>query len=349
MSTSLTVDTLVSAPRGRRLLLELALLMEVEPMDGATDDELHGTLAHAVFVESFHREERGGSVVFGPGAREVRRTRFPPAEVGRRLDAVGAGDPSTAMLIDALTATVDSARYWQPPDGADRLAAEPALRGPLRRLAERVLRLGAARDWDRPLQREDQWVVTWHDRPAGTDRGAVSVLELLHRWSRDVRAGEERASRRRPTSGEWWSTPPEQCPGSTSSLPDGSPAGLRLIEDSFGGDRAVVRRLAVPLEARVIELTGPEDWTELCRRFPLEVTAQKGADWSATTGRTGRWVQPDWSRVAGEAEGVHLTVAGYLTTATRALDLGDGRAGLLAGWDPDRTIWLTDDVRSGTG
>lgn len=53
---------------------------------------------------------------------------------------------------------------------------------------------------------------------------------------------------------------------------------------------------------------------------------------------------PDWPRVAGDYDGVHLSVAGYLGTAGRAIDVGDGWASVLAGWNPDETVWLHDDV-----
>jgi hypothetical protein len=46
---------------------------------------------------------------------------------------------------------------------------------------------------------------------------------------------------------------------------------------------------------------------------------------------------------------VHLSVAGYLTTAPRALPLAaDGAATVLAGWNPDQTWWLTDIVTTTT-
>lgn len=88
----------------------------------------------------------------------------------------------------------------------------------------------------------------------------------------------------------------------------------------------------------------PDDWAQLCRRFPLEITAQKRHDWYRTTGRDGRWVLPDWDAVAEVYGGVHLAVAGYLAAAGTAIDV-DGDAGsVIAGWAPDETFSLTDDV-----
>ena len=50
---------------------------------------------------------------------------------------------------------------------------------------------------------------------------------------------------------------------------------------------------------------------------------------------------PDFSAVAADYDAVHLSVVGYLTTAGRALSVNDGRT-VLAGWDPDKTFWLTE-------
>lgn len=345
MSTPLTPEALVDSPRGRRLLLELAVRSEPELPDDADDDAHCATLAHAVFLESYHRDPGGGIALFGPGAAEARRTHVSGAEVARRIAAVPGGPLPDARVRAALAASVDSARYWQGPDGEDVLAADPAVRDALGVVAERLLAEASTATWERPVDPADQWSVRWEEDPHGGPTEPVPAREALDAWRREILAEERRAARGPETSGAWWSTPPTACRGTTSALPDGSPLGLRLIEDSVGFERATVRRCAVPPGAGVLEVTGPEDWVALCRRFPLEVTAQKGPDWRATTGRTGRWVMPDWSRVAAEVDGVHVTVAGYLTTATRALELGDGTACLLAGWDPDRTVWFTEAVR----
>ena len=43
---------------------------------------------------------------------------------------------------------------------------------------------------------------------------------------------------------------------------------------------------------------------------------------------------------AGDYDAVHLSVAGYLATAGRALRAGEWHT-VLAGWNPDETWWLT--------
>ena len=45
-----------------------------------------------------------------------------------------------------------------------------------------------------------------------------------------------------------------------------------------------------------------------------------------------------WRSVAAQWDGVHVSVAGYLSTARMAVDIGGGAATLLAGWDADQTL-----------
>lgn len=134
----------------------------------------------------------------------------------------------------------------------------------------------------------------------------------------------------------------------TRDLGAPGPVRLRLVEDAFGWERALVAPVAVPDDARVVEIGGPAAWADLCREYPLEVTASRRHDWYRATGRgDGRWLQPDWTSVAAEVDAVHVTVAGYLTTAGRAVPVEDGVMTVLAGWDPDATSRLRDVVAIG--
>ena len=103
-----------------------------------------------------------------------------------------------------------------------------------------------------------------------------------------------------------------------------------------------MRQINVPPDARVFEIDSPDAWANLCRRFPLNVTASRRHDWYRTTSRVGRWVIPDWVEVARNFDAVHLTVAGYLSTAGLAVPVEDDLMTVLAGWDPDQTFWLTE-------
>jgi hypothetical protein len=140
----------------------------------------------------------------------------------------------------------------------------------------------------------------------------------------------------------WWSSPPPTLPRTSRDLGNLGPVGLVLVEDSLGWERAGVTPVDVPVGTRMLEIDGPQVWAQLCDRHPLPVTASRRHDWYRTTGRSdATWVQPDWAAVAGDADAVHLTVAGYLTTAGRAIPVRPGVASVLAGWDPDATYWLT--------
>jgi hypothetical protein len=57
-------------------------------------------------------------------------------------------------------------------------------------------------------------------------------------------------------------------------------------------------------------------------------------------------VVPDWAAVAERYDAVHLTYAGYLSSAGLAIPVedpaDDSARSLIAGWNPDATYWLTD-------
>jgi hypothetical protein len=96
---------------------------------------------------------------------------------------------------------------------------------------------------------------------------------------------------------------------------------------------------------RIYEISSPDQWTELVGRYPIDVSKSRRHDWWRATGWAGRWLIPDFAAVAADYDAVHLSVAGYLTTAGRALSVDDART-VLAGWDPDQAFWLTEVLTS---
>lgn len=341
-------DALLAGPRGRRLCLAVAAAAaDLDPADDAPP--LRAVLLHA----AHHLD---------PGAGTSRAMLWPagpvvdadlphpaPAEVAALLDGAALPDLDARALLLALVHAVDQARYWQEPDGEDVLAATPEVRAALRRVAAHVVASPHATWWwGADLARDDQWVVELQPS-APAPPAPAEVTARLDRWRAREVEEEERARRERPRdpraswSGTWWSAP--ALAGLTSTTPalgaDG-PLGLWCVEDALGWGEAVVRRVRVPGGARVHVVDGPAAWAELCRRYPLEVTATRRHDWYRTTGRDGRWCVPDWSRVVRDVDAVHVTVAGYLTTAGRAVPVDGDLATVLAGWDPGRTYWLTD-------
>lgn len=261
-------------------------------------------------------------------------------ELGPAVDAV-LGEPLGAdRLPAALAHAVDLARYWQEPDEVDHLLARPAVARVLAPLAARVAAVQPGW-WTEPCAAADQWSVTWE----GDDAAPGMPDGTLTRWRQDMLDDERRAAQRpadvrAPWSGIWWSIP---GPSAVPSTIRADPAGLALVEDSFGWSGATCR--PVSGQGRVLEITGAADWVELVRAHPLELTRSRRHDWWRATGVDGRWSIPDWADVARDHDAVHLTVRGYLAAAGLALPVGDGTYTLLAGWDPDRTWWLSGTLR----
>lgn len=223
------------------------------------------------------------------------------------------------------------------------------MRAALAPIAEALLASAHGAAW-RAARAEEQWTVGWGTR--GTDGSAApveaalvpsSTTSVLTAWSRAQQEEEARAARERPRdpqamwSGTWWSAPPTLLTSRGSVR-----AALDLVEDDAGLESATV----VPLRGsgRTLEITSAHDWVALCRAFPLEVTASRRHDWFRVTEHDGRWLIPDWQRVALEWDAVHLTTFAYLSAATTLFEIDDEYASVIGGWGPDATLWLTDTV-----
>ncbi|MEE2060672.1 hypothetical protein [Rhodococcus artemisiae] len=343
----MTANALLAGPRGRRLLLEFA-----READRATQQNYDRSTFNSAVFYAAHNLDPNPGVLYGPGADEPLPD-ITPDEVARRLATVPLPEVTEAVLRSALGMAVDNARYWQEPEGEDILAATAPMRRELRRVADHIAQSSHVEWWSTEVARDDQWSVGWGDSAESFMQEPPEQRPLTDRlvaWRNRIVEQEVQAERERPRdpkanySGEWWSFPWEaRC--SARSFDDGLPAGVLFVEDSMGWERAFARRMPVPAEIEVFEIDVTDAWADLCRRYPLEVTAQKRHDWYRATGRDGRWVMPDWSRVADAYGGVHLTVRGYLAAAGTAIDVDDDTASVIAGWAPDETHWLTDAVR----
>lgn len=249
-------------------------------------------------------------------------------------------------MLALLAEAVDAAAYWQPPDEEDVAAEAPEMREALLPIARAILESPATAFWSSGLA-DEQRFVAWSEAPeAQLDLG--SAKEKLAQWRANTIARERQAASRAaessaPWSGPWWSSPANSgLPRTRRALEGLGSVGLVLEEDGFGEAEAGV----VPVRARdglrVCELRSPEDWTALVATHPLDVSLSRGHDWWRITGHDGPWLIPDWESVAADVDAVHLTIMGYLTTAGRALSMGDAARTVLAGWNPDETFWLTD-------
>lgn len=354
----LRAEDLLAGPHGRRMLLA-HVTDRLDPADAETQPP-SAALYHlarrldpdpGITIALFESEwETDGTPELPPPADDPLTLDEGVASAAALLAVVPVSAPEPGALADALETAVSTARYWQKPDGAQTLASLPELRDALVPVAERIASSPHAAWWATPVVERAQWSITWEEVPSAVSgRGIRDALRAAHEA---VLAQEARAAAERPrdpeasVSGEWWSRPPIGIPASARAIGDGAPpVGLDLVEDGFGWEYGDAVRVRVPPGLRVWEIDSAESWAELCRRFPIEVTAQRRHDWYRTTGRDGRWVEPDWVRVAEEYDGVHLQVRGYLRAAGAAIPVGHGTASVIAGWDPDATFWCTDMIR----
>ena len=328
-------DDLLGGPRGRRFCLGVLT---------ATQPEIWTLAARA----AQYPQDQGLSSELAGALRS-------PASVS------GAESAGGEALLAGLTEAVDAARYWQQPDETDALLAQPAIRWALGPVAHALANSLAA--WWGPgfLDRDRQCFVQWTDERIGQPPDPRGAAIKLADWKAAALA-DERQSAKRPKNpaanwgGWWWSTPrPSELLTTTRSMPELGATGLLLVEDGLGWKRATVWPLVTRPDSRVYEIDGPAAWTWLAARYPMDVSLSKRHDWWRTTGIAGPWLVPDWSAVAADYDGVHLTLWGYLTTAGLALaarpSAGPSVAVLertvLAGWDPDETYWLNDVLTPG--
>lgn len=273
-----------------------------------------------------------------PGERPFRPPSYTPEDVAELIASAPAPRLTGAAVRVALQRTVDGAMYWQEPHGEDVLAATEPVRAQLTRYAELVASMPELSWWSAPCAGR-QHLIRWDDDRDGALATALPTPDAAT-WVADALADERRAARERPRdpaarySGRWWSVP-TTMPVTVGRLP----GALGLVEDSFGWKHAVTT--TADTVGRVYEVRTAQDWVGLCAGYPLEVTASRRHDWYRTTGTDSSWVIPDWARVASDWDAVHLTVDAYLATAGRALPVDGGAATVLAGWNPDSTIWLT--------
>lgn len=265
--------------------------------------------------------------------------------------AVAAALPTVgANVFAGLVESVNWAMYWQEADETDRILEHPHIPEVLEPIARAVAQAPAAAWWASPMARDAQHYVQWlgdREQPPPTMAAARARLDA---WRSAAAAEERRAlsgplDPTAPMTGSWWSTPaPAALVTTTRALPDLGAVGLALVEDSSGETAARCWPLAAQPRSRVYEITGPDDWVDLVTRYPLDVTGSRRHDWWRVTGWADRWLIPEWADVATDFDGVHLTVAGYLTSAGRTLRVGQ-EATMLAGWNPDQTFWLNDVLR----
>ncbi|MFE4196445.1 hypothetical protein ACFRJ9_11320 [Paenarthrobacter sp. NPDC056912] len=268
-----TVEPLLSGPRGRRLCLELVM-------------EADQRIRRDVLGLGFNLDPGAGSsrymLTLGSGEPEPVQSVPSIADLAARTSTLELDSLTSAEVQNALQRSVDAARYWQEPDGEDVLAATEVITEALAHVAQSLAGSPATQWWDQKAQ-PAQWAIDWRsaDDPAPLPRNPQRTLAD---WAQKERAQEIRAAKERPQnphanwSGDWWSIP-HGLVQTVARIPD----GLSLVEDSLGWEHATT--VPVTGTGRILEIESAEDWTDLCRTFPLEVTASRRHDWFRTTGR----------------------------------------------------------------
>jgi hypothetical protein len=290
------------------------------------------------------RDGPRGRAEFGEPSRSEVLARVAGADLAALAAASG-----EFSLWSELADVVTWAVYWQQPFDAatDRALASEDVRTALQPVAEAIAAAPGTRWWWSPAAADGQCYAQFLDEHSLPEPRLSGAADLLRVWRADTIADEVAADDRpmdpaAPWSGHWWSAPSlSSLPVTTRALPGLGAVRLALVEDSMGWRSARCWPLTPRAGARIYEVHDASQWTELVSRYPLDVTRSRRHDWWRVTGWAGPWMIPDYAAVAGDYDAVHVSVAGYLAAAGRALPVGDACT-MLAGWDPDATWWLTD-------
>ncbi|GAA3360004.1 hypothetical protein [Saccharopolyspora gregorii] len=170
-------------------------------------------------------------MLFGTGPEVASPPHPSTAEIAGLIAALPPREPEAPELVRALAESVSAARYWQEPDGKDVLAAAPPVRAALEPVAAALADCAAADWWTGPLDREDQWAVTFPGETSAAE--PVEPEGASSRWRAAKISAERRAhhewprSLDAPFSAIWWSRPPRDLPWTTRGMGELGPAGLR--------------------------------------------------------------------------------------------------------------------------
>jgi hypothetical protein len=313
----LRAGDLLSGPRGRELCARLAGL--AQPRDGV------------LLVQ-----------VPGPAGASPPAAAEPPVqddEEQRQPLPPDRDDP--LAVIPMLAEVAEDAGYWGGAPATDPLG-HPDVIAELHPVAARLAGSAGCRWWWSGIDRGAQRYVQWTARQSPPE--LASAAKMLRDADAEADEDERRMSsyRNLPAGsgvhGPWWTRP--SVLSTSRRLGRLGAVLLAGQEDGFGDTDAVVWPLTAAGAARVLEVDGPQAWQRLIAAYPRPATATYRHTW-AWTGWDGEWLVPRWPAVARDWDGVHLSVAGYLSTAGRALPVGTART-LLAGWNPDETYWLTN-------
>ena len=97
-------------------------------------------------------------------------------------------------------------------------------------------------------------------------------------------------------------------------------------------------KVTVTSSARVLEIHSRDAWSALARLYPR---AEAGFTYTASRHRppSAARLDPDWSALSRDWDGVHLSIGGWLTAEDVPYESG-AVITELRGWDVESTVWL---------
>jgi hypothetical protein len=144
----------------------------------------------------------------------------------------------------------------------------------------------------------------------------------------------------------WDATAPVAAMTTSTRLP-GLPATALLSDQNehppLRTDPALLSAWSAPIkqDVRVAEIHSPDDWISLVDRYPSHRTdlcqaPRLQAEWPA-----GALIwSVDWQRLSRDYDGVHLSVAGWLTATSQILSIPGRGLTICEGWPTEATMWF---------
>lgn len=194
------------------------------------------------------------------------------------------------------------------------------------RIAAALAAAPAAAWWWEPLRRDDQvWIC---DQPVERGKGLPFTTGYAHHWDATAPVAELVTSTRL-----------QRLPA-VALLADQTASPVDRTDPA----RLSAWRVQVRPDARVAEVHSPADWVALVERYPSHRTnlcqaPQLDAQWpdEELPGTV------EWSRLSRDYDGLHLSVAGWLTATSQPLPLPQlkrPRLTFCEGWDTEATVWF---------
>lgn len=142
--------------------LEAAFDEEGEPR--TQEAQKHAALSDSLFIVGFPTDQSNGpgeAMYLGGGSVEPGQVSVTAVDVAEKLRVMSPSAPSRKSVEAELSDVIGDAKYWQPPDGVEFIAADDEVRTALIPWTEAVQATGVLGEWARPL--ENQWALDWDD------------------------------------------------------------------------------------------------------------------------------------------------------------------------------------------